>query len=46
MENKTYTAPAVIACADAVHNTKGIPTDVSDGEDGHSSTPGSVGFSL
>lgn len=42
----TYTAPAVIASFDATQNTKGPGPLKSDGDDGITVAPGSVGFSL
>lgn len=48
MKEKTYTAPAVVSCADAVQNTKavsGLPRDGS-AEDPGDDTPAAIGFYL
>lgn len=46
MNKKTYTAPAVIACTDAVQNTKEVGPQGGDEGGQEDLTPGSVGFSL
>lgn len=46
MKKKTYTAPAVIACTDAVQNTKLIGTVPADNGPGEGVSPGGIGFYL
>lgn len=46
MDKKTYTAPAVIACTDAVQNTNDVGSPPNDGGPGQFATPGSIGLSL